>query len=244
MADQSGRLLEICVDSAEGLAAAIEGGADRIELCSALGVGGLTPPYGLMQHARRISPIPVYPLIRPRAGNFVYDASDVAIMEADIAQARDLGLTGVVIGATTIDRKLDRQVLKRLIESSKGLDISLHRAFDMVRDPVEALETAIELGISRILTSGCASSVSLGMATIQSLAEQADGRIAIMPGGGVSVELVPHLLASSGIKEIHASGSASSREDDILVEFGFAQQHRRRTSAQVVQSLKTALLEG
>lgn len=243
MADRSGRLLEICVDSAEGLAAAIEGGADRIELCSALGVGGLTPPYGLMQYAQRISPIPVYPLIRPRAGNFVYDASNVAIMEADIAQARDLGLPGVVIGATTNDRKLDRGVLERLIETSKGLDITLHRAFDMVDDPVEALETAIELGISRILTSGGAKSVSLGIATIRRLAEQAAGRIAIMPGGGVSVELVPELLASSGLNQIHASGSASSNEEELLVEFGFAPQQRRRTSAQVVRALKTVLLE-
>ncbi|PVE55258.1 copper homeostasis protein CutC [Rhizobium rhizogenes] len=243
MADHTGRLLEICVDSAEGLAAAIEGGADRIELCSALGVGGLMPSYGLMQHAKRTSPIPVYPLIRPRAGNFIYDEADVAIMEADIAQARELGLPGVVIGATTKDGRLDRQVVERLIEAASGLDISLHRAFDMVRDPIEALETAIDLGISRILTSGCAKNVSLGMEMLKRLSHQADGRISIMPGGGVTADLVPELLVATGIHEIHASGSASSKEDHSLVEFGFAPEQRRQTSPQVIRALKTIVLE-
>lgn len=242
MADHTGRLLEICVDSAEGLAAAIEGGADRIELCSALGVGGLMPSYGLMQYAKRTSPIPVYPLIRPRAGNFVYDEADVAIMEADIAQARELGLPGVVIGATTTDGRLDRQVLERLIEAASGLDISLHRAFDMVIDPIEALETAVDLGISRILTSGCAKNVSLGMEMLKRLSHQANGRISIMPGGGVTADLVPELLAATGIHEIHASGSASSKEDPSLVEFGFAPEQRRQTSPHVIRALKTIVL--
>lgn len=243
MADQTGRLLEICVDSAEGLAAAIEGGADRIELCSALGVGGLMPSYGLMQHAKRTSPIPVYPLIRPRAGSFIYDEADIAIMEADIAQARELGLSGVVIGAITQDRRLDRQVLERLMEAASGVDITLHRAFDMVSDPFEALETAVDLGISRILTSGCAKNVSLGMDTLKRLAHQANGRISIMPGGGVTADLAPELLASGGIHEIHASGSASCAEEPALVEFGFAPEQRKQTSPEVIRALKTIVLE-
>lgn len=243
MADQTARLLEICVDSAEGLAAAIEGGADRIELCSALGVGGLMPSYGLMQHAKQTSPIPVYPLIRPRAGNFIYDASDVAIMKADIAQARELGLPGVVIGASTPDRRLDREVLERLIETASGLDITLHRAFDMVADPIKEIETAIDLGISRILTSGCAKNVSAGMDMLKRLAHQADGRIGIMPGGGVTADLAPELLSANGIYEIHASGSASSAEDPTLVEFGFAPAQRRQTSPKVIRALKKIVLE-
>ena len=112
----------------------------------------------------------------------------------------------------------------------------------MVSDPVEALETAIDLGISRILTSGCAKNVSLGMGTLKRLAHQADGRISIMPGGGVTADLVPELLATTGIHEIHASGSASSKEDPSLVEFGFAPKQRRQASPQVIRALKTIVL--
>lgn len=242
MVEATERLLEICVDDAAGLDAAIRGGADRIELCSALSIGGLTPSHGLMRHAAQTSTIPVYPLIRPRAGGFDYSAAEVAMMEDDIIRARELGLPGVVIGATSGDGTLDEATLRKLIDAAKGLDISLHRAFDMVKDPMRALETAIDLGISRILTSGCAKNVRLGFETLRALAARAEGRISIMPGGGVTIDLVPDLLALPGIHEIHASGSSSVEEQASLVEFGFATPQRRQTDKDVVHKLKQAVL--
>ena len=241
MADARHRLLEICVDDAAGLEAAIKGGADRIELCSALGIGGLTPSYGLMRHAGKVAQIPVYALIRARAGGFDYTDAEIEMMENDIASARESGLAGVVIGATR-GKTLDELALKRLIDAANGLDITLHRAFDMVKNPIRALETAIELGIPRILTSGCAKNVSLGFETLEMLAGRADGRISIMPGGGVTANLVPRLLALPGIHEIHASGSSSVAEQASLVDFGFAPAQRRQTDETVVRQLKKTVL--
>lgn len=241
MADAKHRLLEICVDDAVGLDAAIKGGADRIELCSALGIGGLTPSHGLMIHAAKVARISVYALIRPRAGGFDYTDEEIEMMENDIASARESGLAGVVIGATR-GETLDEPALKRLIDAAEGLDITLHRAFDMVKNPITALETAIDLGLPRILTSGCARNVNLGFETLEMLAGQANGRISIMPGGGVTTDLVPRLLALPGIHEIHASGSSSVAEQASLVEFGFAPAQRRQTDETVVRHLKQAVL--
>jgi len=242
MAEATNRLLEICVDNAAGLDAAIKGGADRIELCSALGLGGLTPSHGLMRHAAETRRVPVYVLIRPRVGDFDYSGEEIAMMEDDIARARDLGLDGVVIGATGADGRLDVETLRRLIAAAKGLGMTLHRAFDMVKDPIDALDTVIDLGLGRILTSGCARNVKSGMATLEALADHAEGRVSIMPGGGVTAELVPHLLALPGIREIHASGSSSTAEEPSLVAFGFSAPERRQTDRSVVERLKMSLL--
>ena len=141
------RILEVCVDDADGLAAAIAGGADRIELCSALGVGGLTPTRGFMQLAAR-SPIPVNAIIRPRIGGFVYSDDEAAIMIADIEAACEAGLAGVVVGASRSDGTLDRAVLERLIKAAATLDVTLHRAFDLVPDFDAAVEMAIDLGFA------------------------------------------------------------------------------------------------
>ena len=151
-------LLEVCVDSAEGLAAAIGGGADRIELCSSLELGGLTPSFGLMRFAAR-QPLPVYAMIRPRAGDFVFDANELAIMRDDIAMARESGLAGVVLGASRSDGRLDADMLAELVGHSYGMGLTLHRAFDCAGpDFGDALDLAIGLGFERILTSGGAAS--------------------------------------------------------------------------------------
>ncbi len=147
-------LLEVCVDSPKGLAAAIEGGANRIELCSALELGGLTPVAGLMK-AAAAAPIPVYAMIRPHAGPFIFDAADEAAMMADIDAVRAFGLEGVVIGANRPDGTLDMPLIRRLKAHAAGLGSTLHRAFDLVPDADAALEQAVELGFERILTSGC-----------------------------------------------------------------------------------------
>jgi copper homeostasis protein len=146
-------LLEVCVDTAEGLEAAIAGGADRIELCSSLGEGGLTPSAGLMALAGRQG-VPVRAMIRPRAGDFTFDAAEVAVMCGDIRAARDAGLAGVVIGALDAAGALDRAVLEGLMAAASGMGVTLHRAVDLLPSPREAVEVARALGIDTILTSG------------------------------------------------------------------------------------------
>jgi copper homeostasis protein len=236
----SSRILEICVDDAEGLAAAIKGGADRIELCSSLGSGGLTPSRGFMQIAAR-APIPVNALIRPRIGDFVFGDEDIDIMIADIEAARAAGLAGVVIGAARASGPLDRPVLERLVEASRGLDMTLHRAFDVVEDLDAALDLAVELGFSRILTSGGARNAEEGVETLLRLSARAAGRVSIMPGGGVRPTNVARLLAIPGIWEVHASCSQPRAPDRRLVHFGFVGNEMRHTDEATVRAMKVAL---
>ncbi|KQR78197.1 copper homeostasis protein CutC [Rhizobium sp. Leaf384] len=233
-------LLEVCVDDAAGLLAAVEGGADRVELCSALSLGGLTPSVGLMQLAARMA-VPVYAMIRPRAGDFVFDETEIALMEAEIDAARQAGLAGVVLGASLGDRSLDSASLARLAQHADGMGRTLHRAFDLVPDRAAALETAVDLGFERILTSGGETTAAKGIAAIADLVGQARGRLSIMPGSGVSLTNIGPLLAT-GVLEVHASCSAPvPTADRGLVELGFAPETVRRTSAPVVRALKAAL---
>lgn len=233
-------LLEVCVDDAAGLLAAVEGGADRIELCSALSLGGLTPGEGLMRLAGRMS-VPVYAMIRPRAGDFIFGDTEIAMMEAEIDAARRAGLAGVVLGAGLGDRRLDVACLARLADRAHGMGRTLHRVFDLVPDPAAALEEAIDLGFERILTSGGEKTAAEGIGAIADLVARADGRLSIMPGSGVTRATVGPLLAT-GILEVHASCSAPvPTADRRLVELGFAPETARRTDAGVVRALKASL---
>ncbi|MCO5732309.1 copper homeostasis protein CutC [Rhizobium sp. SSA_523] len=234
-------VLEICVDNAEGLFAAIEGGADRIELCFALSVGGLTPSRGFMELAGR-QPIPCYAMIRPRAGNFQFTPEEVLVMKADIDAARAAGLTGVVIGACRSDGRLDEEVLGSLCRHAAGLDLTLHRAFDTVPDKHEALETAIRLGFSRILTSGGQQTAMQGMDQLADLIQRAAGRITIMPGSGVRPDNAAHLIERLGASELHASCSSRTVEENTtLVELSFAAREALKTSASCVAALRKIL---
>jgi copper homeostasis protein CutC len=217
------------VETIAGLRAAVEGGADRIELCAALAVGGITPP-GSLIHAAADAPVPVHLLARPRAGGFVYGAAEQALIADDIRTAADAGLAGVVIGASTERRTLDAAVLARWIELARALSaargaplsLTLHRAFDLVPDPIDALETSIGLGFDRILTSGCTPRAIDGVATLAALHTRADGRITILAGSGVNAATAPPLLAT-GIRELHASCRSVRPVDDAAPErrFGF-----------------------
>lgn len=234
-------ILEICVDNAEGLFAAIEGGADRVELCSALPVGGLTPSRGFMTLAGRQA-VSVYAMIRPRAGSFVFTPEEVEMMKTDIDAARAAGLNGVVLGATLADGCLDKAVLSTLCRHARGLDLSLHRAFDITPNQLEALETAIELGFSRILTSGGQPTALLGIETLDQLVKSANDRISIMPGSGVRPENVQAFLHRLAVHELHASCSTQfTQEDSQLVELNFAKRTMLRTDATIVRALKDQL---
>ncbi|CAH0342021.1 copper homeostasis protein CutC [Rhizobium sp. CECT 9324] len=234
------RILEVCVDDADGLAAAIAGGADRIELCSALGVGGLTPTRGFMALAAK-SPIPVNAIIRPRIGGFAYSDDEISIMLADIEAACDAGLAGVVIGALRPDGTLDRAVLERLIKAAGTLDLTLHRAFDMVPDFDVAVEMAIDLGFSRVLTSGGARHAEAGLPVLRRVAEVTSGRISIMPGGGVRPGNAADFLAIPGVFELHASCTQPMEPNADLVDFGFSPTNARRTDADTVRQMKAIL---
>lgn len=234
-------ILEVCVDSPRGLAAAVEGGADRIELCSALEVGGLTPVAGLMK-AAAAAPIQVYAMIRPHAGPFVFDAADEAAMMADIDAARAFGLAGVVIGANRADGTLDLPLLHRLKAHAAGMGSTLHRAFDLVPDPDVALQQAIELGCERILTSGCVPKAIDGLETLARLSKTAAGQISIMPGSGVRPSNVSEILRATGASEVHGSCSSPVASVDLrAVAFGFEAASANRTDAAVVRLMRQTI---
>ncbi|MBX9456672.1 MAG: copper homeostasis protein CutC [Rhizobium sp.] len=236
----SGILLEVCIDDLAGLDAAIAGGVDRIELCSALALGGLTPSLGLMEVAGTFD-IPCHAMIRPRAGDFVYSEEEIEVMLADIAAARTAGLAGVVLGASLPDGRLDSFVLETLAKAAHGLDLTLHRAFDLVPAIPEAVEIAVRLGFARILTSGRAATALDGLDDLKQAIALAGARIAIMPGSGISPGNAARFL-DLGVKEIHASCSVPAEPCAGKVEaFGFGLPSARRTDSATVAALKTAL---
>ena len=201
------KILEVCVDSPDDLKAAILNGADRIELCQALELGGLTPSAGLMAAARTAS-VPIHAMIRPRAGNFSYSPEEIEVMCADIAAAKMHGLSGVVFGALTPHGQFATRDLQKLLSASAGLATTLHRAFDVMAEPIEAvIDQAIALGFDRILTSGRADSAIEGIALLKRAFANAKGRIVIMPGAGLRPDNLPQLLAEVPAREVHASCS-------------------------------------
>ncbi|MBZ7923910.1 copper homeostasis protein CutC [Ensifer adhaerens] len=233
--------LEVCVDDADGLNAAIEGGADRIELCAALSIGGLTPNPGLMALAGP-PPVPVYAMIRPRPGDFIFSATELDIMRRDIDAARDAGLAGVVLGASIADGRLDTSMLIKLTGHAAGLGMTLHRAFDLVPDFAEAMDVAVELGFERILTSGGAKSAPQAIDRLAELTERAAGRLSIMPGSGVTLDTVDTVLDRLAVDEVHSSCSVREpAQDQRLIEMGFVSADRRRTDAETVRAMKAKL---
>lgn len=202
-------ILEICAGSVESAIAARDGGAKRIELCAALEVGGVTPSAGVIAEARKVEGLVLNVIIRPRGGDFLYNEYEVACMEEDIRTCKRLGADGVVIGALTAEGDIDKDACKRLIDTADGMSVTFHRAFDMCRNPQEALEELISLGCDRVLTSGLASTAEAGIPLLKQLVEQAAGRIIIMPGCGVNSKNAAMILNASGAEEIHASARKS-----------------------------------
>lgn len=198
-------VLEIAANSLASALAAQEGGASRIELCSALELGGLTPSPGQVALVRDKLSIPVYVLIRPRAGDFAYAEEEHATMLADIAYCAAAGCDGVVVGALTADGDVDVTRCRELVSAANGIDVTFHRAIDVCRDPATALEAIISLGCARVLSSGSAASAMDGSANLRRLIEQAAGRIEIMPGAGIDAGNIAALMAATGAREFHAS---------------------------------------
>lgn len=199
-------ILEACVDSVEGALVAQAGGADRIELCAGLLEGGTTPSAATIELARRHLSIGINVLIRSRSGDFCYSDLEIDVMRRDIEIAKSLGADGVVIGVLRPDATVDHERTAALIQTANPLSVTFHRAFDMTADPYAALETLVELGVERILTSGQEATPLHGAELIAQLVQQAAGRIIIMPGGGVSEETVARLVQLTGVTEVHMSG--------------------------------------
>ena len=210
------KILEVCCGDMESVRAAKEGGAQRVELCRALEVDGLTPSEEMMAEAIGIG-LPVQVLIRPHEGDFVYDKEEVAQMRHDIRLAKRLGANGVVIGALKPDGSVDTESVQSLVEEAEGLSITFHRAFDVCAHPSEALEQIISLGCHRLLTSGQKPTAEEGIPLIKKLVEQAAERLIIMPGAGVNLGNAKRILSETNAKELHGSLRKNGHTDAELV---------------------------
>lgn len=203
-------LIEGCVDSLVSATAAWKGGADRLELCANLAIGGTTPSRTLFQQVRDACPIPVNVLIRPRFGDFLYDGHELLEMAEEIKAFQDLGANGAVIGVLTSEGELDSGAMSRLMDRAGDMEFTLHRAFDMTRDPLKTLETAVALGCRTILTSGQAQDALTGADTLAELLRAAGGRIDIMAGSGVRKDNIRAIYEKTGIRVFHTTGRRGS----------------------------------
>ncbi len=203
--------IEVCIDNLESLSYAIQGGANRIELCSSLALGGLTPSFGMMKQAANLSTIPVYAMIRPRQGDFLYDDHDMESMLYDIDAAAEAGLHGIVFGMLTAQGDIDVRRAERIVNHARvnGLGVTFHRAIDQCKDYKRAIDNIAELGCERVLTSGLAASADRGKEIIEDMVRIANGQLSIMAGAGVTSKNVADIMTQTGIKEVHLSGKSS-----------------------------------
>lgn len=197
--------IEVCIDNITSLFNAQSSGAGRIELCSALALGGLTPSHALITMALKHARVPIYAMIRPRDGDFLYTDYEIEMMLKEIYHARQLGVQGVVFGVLNEKSYVDADVLSSLMRESKGLGVTFHRAIDCVADIDEALDTILNAGCERILTSGSATNAFAGMNQIQHMVERAQGRLSVMAGAGVNEQNVVQIINKTGVREIHFS---------------------------------------
>src|SRR4051812_9304364 len=196
-------IVEICVGDLESALAAGPGGADRVELCDHLEVGGTTPGAGTIAEACRRLAIPVHVLVRPRGGDFVHTEAELAAMRYEIELARKLGAAGVVIGLLKPDATIDREQTAALVDLARPMSVTFHKAFDQTPDLEQSLDTLVALGVDRVLTSGGRPTALEGTEALKRLVEQARGRIAILAGGRLSPKNLPAILAGTGVREVH-----------------------------------------
>ena len=237
-------LVEGCVDSVPSAMAAEAGGARRVELCDNLIEGGTTPSAGAIAECKARLGIPVFVMIRPRGGDFLYSDVEYAIMRRDIAHAKSLGADGVVLGLLRRDGTVDVERTRALLEAARPLPVTFHRAIDVARDAEEALDALMAMGVERVLTSGQAPTVGEGLDLIARLVRRAGDHIVVMPGCGIDETNVRRVVADTGVREVHVRGSALGRsgmahrnprvlfrsplpDDDLAVEVTDAERIRR-----------------
>jgi copper homeostasis protein len=221
-------IVEICANSFESAKAAKEGGADRIELCTELSVGGLTPSHGLIEKIMTELDIPVHVLIRPRSGNFTYSRDEIEVMLKDISYCQKLWCSGVVCGALTPENDVDAETTRRLMAAAAGMDFTFHRAFDWCRQPQEAINSLKRLGVTRLLSSGQQPKAIDGIELLKELKILSKGLIEIMPGGGISIDNVlafkkarfesVHLSASTKRQLLHKKPNISMHSQEFFEE--------------------------
>lgn len=238
-------IIEIATSDFLTTKSAVEGGADRIELCSNLAEGGTTPSYAHIKKCREAFDIALFPIIRPRGGDFLYTKDEFEIMKNDIKLCNELGCEGIVIGLLNMDGTIDMTRTSELIGLAYPMDVTFHRAFDRCKDPFAALEELIEIGCQRILTSGQKPTVSDGVDLIAELNKKADDRIIIMPGSGVRKENIKMLADKTGCVEFHSSlrGKATSPMQFIHPAFAHSEESysNNEISPDEVRALRNAL---
>ena len=215
-------LLEIATTDFASTEAAVAGGADRIELCSALSEGGLTPSFGLIKRCREKFSLPVFPIIRPRSGDFLYNDDEYSVIKNDIALCKELGCDGIVIGFLKKDGSIDKKRITKMVERAYPMEVTFHRAFDRCADPYQAMEEIIEAGCQRILSSGQKSTALEGVELIKKLIIEANNRIIIMPGSGIKIENIKALAENSGAEEFHAALRATVKSKMEFLHPSFA----------------------
>jgi copper homeostasis protein len=242
-------IYEICIDSIAGVRAAKDTGAHRVELCADLLEGGITPSVGMIRRARTVQGVRLHVIIRPRGGDFLFDDDEFATMESDIEAAKAENADGVVIGLLSAEGTIDSERTRALIARARPLSVTFHRAFDMTRDPFEALDTLISLGVDRVLTSGQEPSVLEGLPLLSELSRRAGDRIVIMPGGGITARNIGRIVEALRPKEIHfaaletsASGMRHRREHVFMGgELRPPEYDRPDTSVDAIRSIMSAL---
>ncbi len=238
-------LIEACVDGIRSAKAAVAGGADRMELCVDRASGGLTPSSGLIESVREISTLPLAVLIRPRPGDFLYDDSEFSVMRRNVSRCRELGAEAVVFGIVLPDGTTDQRRVAALAALARPMDVVFHRAFDLTPDVDAALDTLIELGIDRVLTSGQGRTAYDGIPVLKRLVERAVGRIGVLAGGGIKPANARAIVTGSGVTEIHmsaaknaSSGMEFQRTDIVLGPTGYGWSE---TDAELIRRTREAV---
>lgn len=226
-------IIEIATTDFTTTKSAVEGGADRIELCAALSEGGTTASFGTIKKCREAFNVQLFPIIRPRSGDFLYSNEEFDIMLYEIKLCKDLGCDGVVIGLLNKDGSVDVKRSSKLIELAYPLEVTFHRAFDRCKDPFEALEQLIEIGCQRILTSGQQPGAPQGVNLITQLVKVADDRIIIMPGSGVRKENIKELAEKTGATEFHSSLRGSQKSEMEFIHTAFANSTESYTNPSI-----------
>lgn len=240
--------LEVCAGSIESVKAARDGGAFRVELCSALGEGGVTPSLGFMKEARKIEGILVNVLIRPRGGDFIYTPEEVEAMCEDIRAARACGLDGVVIGALRPDGSIDMEACRKMMAAASGMSVTFHRAFDLCKDMDEAMRDIISLGCDTLLTSGQEQTALAGIQNLRYLKDKYGSSVEIMAGSGVSSSNAREIAESTGCRTLHASARRSVESAMIYRHQGVSmgnpgddEYSRKETNREEVSEIVSAL---
>jgi copper homeostasis protein len=234
-------IIEIATTDFTTTKSAVEGGADRIELCAALSEGGITPSFGLIKQCRKAFDVPLFPIIRPRSGDFLFTEEEFELMINDVQLCKELGCEGVVIGLLNADGGIDVKRTSKLIDKAYPLEVTFHRAFDRCADPFKALEQLINIGCQRILTSGQKATAPEGVDLIAKLITEADDRIIIMPGSGVRKENIKIIADKTGAVEFHSSIKTQKASQMNFIHPAFNETNNPAIDPSAVKDLREAL---